>query len=507
MAGSINTNIGAVRAANALAKNERDMTTAMERLSTGKRINSAQDDAAGLAIASKMTSQINSLDQAVRNAGDAISLVQSADGAMIEITNMVQRMRELAIQSISDTNTVSDRSALNLEFQALAAEVSRIGGNTQWNGGNILDGSIGTQGTSTFHIGANANQVITATFPTIGSVEGDFNSNTSHPSSRTASTTGTAEVAGVFNRAFTDTQVAALTGSFSVTDGTNTVTLSQTITEGLTTVDQLAAAINTAGTFGMTASVTVTSGANSHLVLTFDDPGVINTAPTMKTTAANGTDTALALTQVTAGATAASSQITILSLSDTYNVLQNGDTITYTIDGKAASATIQSTQAPDGTWSMTGVTPASARGVLGDASGVVELTFVDNRTLKLTGTTGFGFEVGNVQVTRGIAADIGKTDISSFATATAALSVLDGSVASVNMKRAELGATANRLEYAADNMTQVAMNARQSRSRVEDADYAKETTELARTQIIQQAGTAMLAQANQSAQNVLKLLQ
>jgi flagellin len=227
----------------------------------------------------------------------------------------------------------------------------------------------------------------------------------------------------------------------------------------------------------------------------------------MKTTAANGTDTALALTQVTAGATAANSQITILSLSDTYNVLQNGDTITYTIDGKAASATIQSSQAPDGTWSMTGVTPASARGVLGDASGVVELTFVDNRTLKLTGTTGFGFEVGNIQVTRGIAADIGKTDISSFATATAALSVLDGSVASVNMKRAELGATANRLEYAADNMSQVAMNARQSRSRVEDADYAKETTELARTQIIQQAGTAMLAQANQSAQNVLKLLQ
>ncbi len=507
MAGSINTNIGAVRAANALAKNERDMTTAMERLSTGKRINSAQDDAAGLAIASKMTSQINSLDQAVRNAGDAISLVQSADGAMIEITNMVQRMRELAIQSISDTNTVSDRAALNLEFQALSAEVSRIGGNTQWNGGNILDGSIGTQGTSTFHIGANANQVITATFPTIGSVEGDFNANGAHPSSRTASTTGTAEVAGVYEKALTDTQVAALTGSFSVTDGTNTVTLSKTYTEGLTTVDQLAAAINTGGAFGMTASVKVTSSANSHLVLTFDDPGLINTAPTMKTTATDGTPTDMALTKTITGATAASSQITILSLSDTYSVLQNGDTITYTIDGKAASATIQSTQAPDGTWSMTGVTPASARGVLGDASGAVELTFVDNRTLKLTGTTGFGFEVGNIQVTRGIAADIGKTDISSFATATAALSILDGSVASVNMKRAELGATANRLEYAADNMSQVAMNARQSRSRVEDADYAKETTELARTQIIQQAGTAMLAQANQSAQNVLKLLQ
>ena len=171
---TINTNIGAVRASNALASNERDMNTAMERLSTGKRINSAQDDAAGLAIASKMTSQINSLDQAVRNAGDAISMVQSADGAMIEVTNMTQRMRELAIQAISDTNTTSDRAALNLEYQALAAEISRIGGNTQWNGGNIIDGLNGTAGTSTFHIGANANQVITATFPTIGSTEGDF---------------------------------------------------------------------------------------------------------------------------------------------------------------------------------------------------------------------------------------------------------------------------------------------------------------------------------------------
>ena len=525
---TINTNIGATRAANALANTERDMNVAMERLSTGKRINTAQDDAAGLAIASKMTSQINSLNQAVRNAGDAISMVQSADGAMIEITNMVQRMRELAIQSISDTNTVSDRSALNLEFQALAAEVSRIGGNTQWNGGNILDGLNGVNGTSTFHIGANADQVITATFPAIGSTEGDFNANVAHPRSRVGSTTGTAEVAGVYTHAITDAQVAALEGSFSASDGTNTITLSSTVLEGLATVDDLAAAINTAGTFGMTATVTVDGSDNDALVLTFDDPGVINTAPTMKTIAvedgeetplaltettagatavADGEETPLALTETTAGATAQSSQITTLSLSDTYYTLRDGDTLTYTIDGKAASATIQSTQAPDGTWSMTGVTPATARGVIGEASGAVELIFVDSSTLTLTGTNGNAFTVDNIQVTRGIAADIGKTDISSFATATAALSVLDGSVASVNMKRAELGAVANRLEYASDNMSNISMNAAQSRSRVEDADYATETTELARTQIIQQAGTAMLAQANQSAQSVLKLLQ
>ena len=393
---TINTNIGAARAANALATNERDMNGAMERLSTGKRINTAQDDAAGLAIASKMTSQINSLDQAVRNAGDAISMVQSADGAMIEVTNMTQRMRELAIQAISDTNTTSDRAALNLEYQALAAEISRIGGNTQWNGGNIIDGLNGTAGTSTFHIGANANQVITATFPTIGSTEGDF-------------TVGTATNGG--------------------------------------------------------------------------------TAPS-------------------GGAGTAAVQVTSLDLSATFGVLRNGDTVTYTVDGKAASAVITSAQTvagDDSTWTMSAVT---ATNTTGKTAGAVAMTFGTASKLVLTGATaGQSFTVANVQVTRGVGADVAKTDISSFATATAALNVLDEAVASVNMKRADLGATANRLEYASDNMSNVAMNARQSRSRVEDADYATETTELARTQIIQQAGTAMLAQANQSTQSVLKLLQ
>ena len=227
---TINTNVAATRAANALDVNERDMNKAMERLSTGKRINTAQDDAAGLAIASKMTSQINSLDQAVRNAGDAISMVQSADGAMIEITNMVQRMRELAIQSISDTNTASDRQALNLEFQALAAEISRIGGNTQWNGGNLLDGTNGTNGMSTFHIGANANQVITATFPTIGSVEGDFTPSTTTAAAdqvtAVSGVTAANAVAAVYRlNVNNDGAANAITNNFTISDGTNTITL------------------------------------------------------------------------------------------------------------------------------------------------------------------------------------------------------------------------------------------------------------------------------------------
>ena len=510
MAGSVNTNIGAVRASNALAKNERDMNTAMQRLSTGKRINTAQDDAAGLAIASKMTSQINSLDQAVRNAGDAISLVQSADGAMVEVTNMVQRMRELAIQAISDTNTKSDRSALNLEFQALAAEVSRVGGNTQWNGGNILDGLSGVNGTSTFHIGANANQVITATMPTIGSVEGDFTAATTQVAGATVS-----EVAGVAAVYTTTANLADAsfgTGNLVISDGTNSMTIDVTTATGtgntLSKVKTLIASggANQASSASHAALAFTVSFVGDKLKFTYDDVGAVSTQPTITI---NGSS--IALTNTTAGvdyvaASTAAPQKSLMTLSSTFGTLRDGDTITYTVDGKAASATIVSTQNADKSFTMTGL--KDIVNVSGTTAGTVSLAFKTATTLELTGTNNNeAFVIDNIQVTRGIAADVGKTDISTFQTATSALSILDTAVASVNMKRAELGAVANRLEYAADNMANISMNARQSRSRVEDADYASETTELARTQIIQQAGTAMLAQANQSTQSVLKLLQ
>ena len=159
----INTNTSATVTANALAKNERAMSQAMERLSTGQRINSASDDAAGLAISSKMTSQINGLNQAVRNANDAISQVKTEEGAMIEVTNMLQRMRSLAVQSSSGTNTSTDRAALDTEFTALASELQRIGANTQWNGVDLVDG-VGTSGAQAFQVGANASQTISHTF-------------------------------------------------------------------------------------------------------------------------------------------------------------------------------------------------------------------------------------------------------------------------------------------------------------------------------------------------------
>ena len=170
---TINTNMAANIAANSLTRNERSMGQTMERLSTGIRINSAKDDAAGLAISSKMTSQINGLNQAVRNANDAISMIQVAEGAMKGITDMMQRMRELAVQAISDSNTTSDRTALNNEFVALAAEIERVADNTQWNGTNLLDGSIGSSGVVTFQVGANASQTINVTFTDMETADGN----------------------------------------------------------------------------------------------------------------------------------------------------------------------------------------------------------------------------------------------------------------------------------------------------------------------------------------------
>jgi flagellin len=160
----INTNVASLVAANSLAKNGRDMGQAMQRLSTGKRINSAQDDAAGLAISAKLTSQILGLGQAIRNANNAISMIQTADGATKEIANMLQRMRVISVQYANGTVTSADQANINLEFKELATEIERIANNTQWNSMNILDGSINTDGDVSFQIGANANQTISVNF-------------------------------------------------------------------------------------------------------------------------------------------------------------------------------------------------------------------------------------------------------------------------------------------------------------------------------------------------------
>ena len=373
---TINTNMSAKVAANSLVRNDRTMGATMERLSTGLRINSAKDDAAGLAISSKMTSQIRGLDQAVRNANDAISMIQVAEGAMKEVTNMFQRMRELAVQAISDSNTANDRKALNNEYKQLSAEVQRIGENTQWNGTNILDDSIGTAGVSTFQVGANANQTIDVDF-----------------------------------------------GNLSQNDVSATLT--------------------------------------SNTVITLD------------------------------------------------KVPADGDVLTFKVDdNQFLSIEFASASADIGSLTIkaTDSTGATVTAANDDGNAITAAWAVSGKTVTLT-TAASGTQVlSDVSVSRGTHAPVAGTDITTRAFATSALSVLDQGIQNVNDTRALLGASMSRLEYASDNLQNVSQNASAARSRVLDADYATETTELARTQIIQQAGTAMLSQANQSQQSVLSLL-
>ena len=211
---AINTNVSATIAKNAIQRNEREMTTAMERLSTGKRINSAADDAAGLAIASKFSNQIAGLNQAARNANDGISMVQTAEGAFVEIGDMLQRMRQLAVQAASETYTASDREALDLEFQALSDEINSITKNTQWNGATLLDSTAGTAGTSDYRkvivqSGANASQTVLVDFGNLLADKVDSNGSSMIEGSTGELATGTA------NGSFTDTITAATTGAVS----------------------------------------------------------------------------------------------------------------------------------------------------------------------------------------------------------------------------------------------------------------------------------------------------
>lgn len=387
----INTNVSATLTQNAITKNERAMSTAMEQLSTGKRINSASDDAAGLAIASRMTSQINGLAQAARNANDAISLVQTADGALVEVTSMLQRMRELAVQSASDTNVAADRTALNQEFTQLRSEINRIATNTQWNGSNILDGTVGSSGELSFQVGANASQTITLTLD-------DFQTTSS-----SQSTTLTADTT-------TDASGPSATGVAQV----STIVVGGTVTEG----DVLTVAVG-----GASVSYTVTAADVAT--------GATTAADTVATALSTALGTISGITKAVSGAT---------------------------------------------------------------------LTFTASSTSY--GSNSFDLQAGD----GGLMSGISSSAITSQSLANTAVAALDTAIGLINTERSEMGATINRLQFAADNLLNVKSNAEASRSRVEDTDYAAATTELARTQIIQQAATAMLAQANQIPQTVLALL-
>lgn len=394
MAQVINTNVMSLNAQRNLNSTSASMATTIQRLSSGLRINSAKDDAAGLAISERFTTQIRGLDVASRNANDGISLAQTAEGSMVEIGNNLQRIRELSVQSANATNSSTDREALNSEVKQLTSEIDRVANQTSFNGTKLLDGSFSG---ALFQVGADAGQTIG-----INSIV-DANVNSLGKAGFAATQTGSAALAS---------GTATASGSFSGMSVNGVSIASVAVAVGDVDSDvskKIAAAINDKlDQTGVYASVDSTTGA--------------------------------------------------LKLES----LKAGKDFSFT----AGSAT-----------GATGITFSNA-GIATSATAVAGTT----NTLQ-------------------------DLDISTFSGAQKALEIVDKALTAVNSSRADMGAVQNRFTSTIANLSSTSENLSASRSRIRDTDYAKETAELTRTQILQQAGTAMLAQAKSVPQNVLSLLQ
>jgi len=374
---TINTNVNSLNAQRNLGMSQSSLATSMQRLSSGLRVNSAKDDAAGLAISERMNSQIKGMNVAARNANDGISLAQTAEGALGKVGEMLQRMRELAVQSANATNSTADRSALDAEVQQLKSEIGRVASTTSFNGQKILDGTFVNK---SFQVGANSGESIT--------------------------------VASVAN--------------------------AQTNALGVST----RASLN---------SVAITSLSTAAL-----------------TSAANMTVNGTAIGALGAAATA----------SDRANQLVT------------AINTVSAT---------TGVTA-----FIDTASNSIQLNSAANITLA-EGTTTTGF-FGTLTATAAATTGISSVDVLSSGSASQAMSTIDTALDTVNSARGTLGALQSRFENAIGNIQVTAENLSAARGRIMDADFAAETANLSRSQILQQAGTAMVAQANQLPQQVLSLL-
>ena len=673
----INTNVKSLVAQNAISGNARSLSTAMERLSTGSRINSAKDDAAGLGIATRMTSQTRGLSMAIRNANDGISLMQTTEGALNEVTDILQRMRELAVQSTTDTYSAADRVALNDEVTQLKAEIERISTTTEFNNQKLLDGSftgkslqigdkagqtlaIDIQSSGLSNLGLDSGDAIVGTRASFAAVDADDITINDQSLEAILSTEDIGDIVDNINRnvdgvtasAF-NTVVAKQIGDGKTTIGQMTITVrpigtlvasAQTIAVAASeTMDELVANINNqAG-----GLVTASQNDEGKLVLSNDTGATITIVDTSATASmydggsgflrastayegflklesdtgapvrvgrgnagtaadlavlgyrettsdwASGEDayTVTGINLTTAGATGAWTA-TDLKINDVTIYDENATTVTFATKlevinsfsdetGVVASSYFDKTfnmTAVAGSFQINGVTITAtlASGTAGTTVASINLkTALTGITAERVGTTGSairltGANVNSVRfsgtggiaggtVTAGVsyyagirlnsvanepirlelgddaivaehgflesnvgaadfetnAASMGEygttglssLDVSTASNATKAITSIDGAIGVVSDMRSKLGATQNRLNSTVDNLSNIVMNTEASRSRIQDTDYAVETTQLARAQIIQQAATAMLAQANQQPQMVLSLLQ
>lgn len=478
MALTVNTNIPSLNTQRNLQNASSSLATSMQRLSTGSRINSAKDDAAGLQISNRLTNQINGLNQATRNANDGISLSQTAEGAMQQSTNILQRIRDLAVQSANGSNSDADRSALQKEVTAQQNELTRIAQTTTFGGRKLLDGSFGT---TSFQIGANAYETIDVTLKDtsatalgsnqIGSVGASSAGNVATGTTGPLTSGGTINVVGGGkNQPVTYAAGDSAKALAAKLDG-QIPGLSASARTVVKVTDSI-----TSGSANM--KLTVGSGNSLDLV------GVTSTEDIAKQVNANA-----AKLGVTANYDTSSKTLTLTSAT--------GENISFGADtGTAAGAVNVQSQKTDGTYS--GNVDVRANG--GVAMGYVKLD--SPTTFALTGDTTQVFGA-----TKSTLSKVSDVDISTADGAQKALAVIDQALANIDSQRADLGAVQNRFDNTISNLTNISENATSARSRIKDTDYAAETANLSKNQVLQQAGTAILAQAKQLPQSVLSLLQ
>jgi flagellin len=492
MALVINTNVMSLNAQRNLSTSGTQLATSLQRLSSGLRINSAKDDAAGLAISSRMTTQINGLNQAVRNANDGISLAQTTESALQEVTNNLQRIRELAVQSANATNSDSDRLALNQEVAQRLAEVNRIATQTSFNGRKVLDGSFGS---ATFQVGANVGETISVGLGASTSVKNSDIGNI-YSSAGTgvdvddvlAATQDQDAVASTSGLSGTFTDAVLANGdTYKLTVGSvDVIDLTASGADSVTAQDIDDALAGAAGTSLSSAGITFTGTAvGGDLAFTKADGTAMTIARAVTGTTTGGTFATGGFVGAHTG-TAAQTGTPISAL-------------TLTIGGQTVdlSGTYASSQAL-----LDKIASVGAAGSI-DSNGNLSISATDSFTLTGGGAAELGLTAGGAtQSTTGLT----NVNVLSVGAANDAILRVDAALTSVSGLRSTLGAIQNRFDSTINSLQAVSENLSASRSRIQDTDFAAETAALTRAQILQQAGTAMVAQANSVPQNVLSLL-
>lgn len=511
MALSVATNTGALMAQAAASSVNKEMEISMERLSTGKRINGASDDAAGVAIASRLTSEIRGTNQAIRNAMDGQAMLDTAEGAHVEIESILQRMRELSVQSANDTNNANDRANLQIELDNLVDEIDRIAATTSWAGEKLLNATGGASGTFKFHVGSRgaaddaiSTSIASMTAASLGVAEG---------TAAIRANAASLETVGANVLQFSNTAVEGDKFAFTMNGDDFEVTVGAIATSG-----NMAFTWTSVDGSGGSGTVTASEGGATakglaHAVADAITDEVTNTGTHLGITATGADDGSVTILQgdsvtvstvsgghATGGGILTDGSIKILA-ADITEIASSG-TYAFTVNGESIDINVGTDVYSD---DKAGVAAALNAAIASETKlqgmNIVASVSTNDVVIAISGSV----TLADVSATP--TSSTSSVAITSQSAADAAIDTIDAAILSVNNQRASLGSVSNRLDSTVSNLTNISANLQAGRGRIEDADFAAETTNLAKTQILQQASTAMLAQANASKQNVLSLLQ